>query len=90
MEGVLKNLLNTAQPQTSDKEQPRRHREILEDIAAVARQLDAVQQRYDLVKDEDLIDSLIYQELSLKARHSYLLRLAREENVRYQGNFISE
>lgn len=91
MEGVLKSIRNPAQT-LSDAEQAEKKfaRQLLADIEAVSAQLEAVGQKYNLTNDEDLIDSLIYQELALKARYSYLLRQAREKNIRYQGNYISD
>jgi len=34
---------------------------------------------FDLTDDQDLIEAVIYERLSLEARYSYLIRKAREE-----------
>ena len=91
MEGVLKSIQNPTETlekvQQSQKEFAQ---QILADIENVTEQLEAVAQKYNLTHDSDLIDSLIYQELALKARYSYLLRQAKENNIRYEGSFLSD
>ena len=47
-------------------------------IRDVCRQIECVQDCFDLAEDEDLLDAYSYLLLSLKARYRYLLRTARE------------
>lgn len=35
-----------------------------------------------MTDEPELVDALIYEELALKARYAYLLRIAKENNIR--------
>lgn len=56
-------------------------KEVLEDIREVNRQLQEIEVRFNLASDSDLIESLIYEERALRARYTYLLRLAKAKGV---------
>lgn len=91
MEGVLKSIISLTGAQSRNPQaQSEFSAKLISDIEEVSNALNNINSKYNLTNDSDLIDSLIYQELSLRARYSYLLRLARDHNVHYQGNFISE
>ena len=91
MEGVLKSIINSARIQTKENEADSKFSaELISDISMVSEQLKDISGKYNLTSDSDLIESLIYQELALKARYSYLMRLAKENNVHYKGNYIRE
>jgi len=54
---------------------------ILNDLFEVKKQLEAVESKYNLISDTDLVEAYIYEERALKARYAYLLRLARTKGV---------
>lgn len=60
----------------------RERRELLDDIARVTELLEQNQKSYDLIYESELVDASIYEELALKARYAYLLRRAKELNIR--------
>lgn len=60
----------------------RERREILDDIERVTKLLEQNQKSYDLICESELVDASIYEELALKARYAYLLRRAKELNIR--------
>lgn len=47
------------------------------DIDEIQRSLENVRKQYDDVCEDELIEALIYEELSLRARYRYLLRVIR-------------
>ena len=53
----------------------------LESFADVINVLFTIQETYDLVCEDELIDAMIYEELSLKSQYAYLLRKAKEEKI---------
>ena len=50
-------------------------------VREICAQMDAVQQRFQMETDPDLIESCIYELESLRARYRYLLRTARKEGI---------
>jgi len=60
------------------------NKEILNDIHDVKNQLEAVEKKYNLFCDADLVESLIFEERALKAKYAYLLRLAKTKGVTNQ------
>ncbi len=48
------------------------------ELAEVTELLGAVNTKLNLTDDEDLIEALIYEELSLKARYRHILKEARK------------
>ncbi len=55
------------------------------DLDLVSGRLLEIQETFDLVTDSELIDAMIYEELSLKSRYAYLLKLAKENHVTYKA-----
>ena len=49
------------------------------ELAEVTELLEIVNTKLNLTEDEDLIESLIYEELSLKARYRHILKEARQK-----------
>lgn len=60
----------------------RERSELLEDIERVTKLLEQNRKSYDLICENELVDASIYEELALKARYAYLLRRAKELNIR--------
>lgn len=56
-------------------------RQLFDDLAYVERQLVHIQECFDMTDEPELVESLIYEELALKARYAYLLRIAKENNI---------
>lgn len=54
---------------------------LFEDIDYVTGRLEQVRESFDMTSEPELVDSLIYEELSLKARYAYLLRIAKEKGI---------
>ncbi|PWM37308.1 MAG: DUF2508 domain-containing protein [Clostridiales bacterium] len=54
---------------------------ILEDIDEVLRQLRESSARFDLVCDDDLLESIIYEQNALMARYRYLIKLAKQDGL---------
>lgn len=55
--------------------------EILGDIDDILTELSRCRRSFNLVTDNDLIDAVIYEELALTARYTYLIRQARENGI---------
>lgn len=57
-------------------------RQLFDDIAYVEQRLERIRESFDMTDEPELVDALIYEELALKARYAYLLRIAKENNIR--------
>lgn len=93
MEGVLQSIINLKGIEAKfikHKNTNSYGERIISDIKSISEELSANRQKYDLADDDSLIDSYIYQEMALKAKYSYLLKLAKENNVQYDGIYIKE
>ena len=55
---------------------------LFEDIEYVEQRLEHIRECFDMTDEPELVDALIYEELALKARYAYLLRIAKENNIR--------
>ncbi len=85
MEGVLGAFIRTNE---NEKEsQKELSNKIASEMEEVLEQIKETEAKYNLTSDSDLIDALIYEELSLRAKYSYLLRIAKENGLKYEGNF---
>ncbi len=56
-------------------------RQLFDDIAYVENKLQRIQESFDMTDEPELVESLIYEELALKARYAYLLRIAKQNNI---------
>ena len=59
------------------REDSRYDEQLVGDIDEIKRSLENVRRQYDDVCEDELIEALIYEELSLRARYRYLLRVIR-------------
>jgi len=57
-------------------------RQLFDDLAYVEQRLERIHESFDMTDEPELVESLIYEELALKARYAYLLRIAKENNIR--------
>ncbi|MDR0918939.1 MAG: DUF2508 family protein [Oscillospiraceae bacterium] len=55
--------------------------ELINDIRLICERRKNLVHRYNHILDSDLIEANIYEELSLKARYNYLLKLARDNEI---------
>ena len=60
-------------------------KDILEGITDVRERLKAAREQFNTDTDEALIDSCIYEIISLNARYKYYLHLAKEEGITAEG-----
>ncbi len=56
-------------------------KQLFEDIAYVEQRLERIQESFDMTDEPELVESLIYEELALKARYAYLLRIAKQNSI---------
>ena len=54
---------------------------LFEDIEYVEQRLERIHESFDMTDEPELIDALIYEELALKARYAYLLRVAKQNII---------
>lgn len=54
---------------------------LMTEIREAGQRLENAYQRFELAKDEDLIESSIFEIEALKAQYRFLLKTAREQNV---------
>lgn len=57
-------------------------RQLLEELDIVTEKLSQIRESYDMTDEPELVDALIYEELAMKARYDYLIRTAKERNIR--------
>lgn len=76
MEGALRKAI------LKSEESPN---EVLTAIRDVCIRLDNVHTRFELERDDDLIESCIYEMESLRARYRYLLRQAKKQGLTAAG-----
>ena len=74
-------MTNNFKPFRSRNAEKEKKQRIIEDIKHTKACLDAAYQRFDIECDSDLTDSIIYEIQSLRAKHRFLIRLAKEEEI---------
>lgn len=57
-------------------------RQLMEELDIVTEKLSQIRESYDMTDEPELVDALIYEELAMKARYDYLIRTAKERNIR--------
>lgn len=55
---------------------------ILEDLEYVTNRLERIRESYDMTSEPEMVESLIYEEKAMKARFDYLIRIAKERNIK--------
>lgn len=55
---------------------------LLEDLEYVTERLDRIRESYDMTSEPEMVESLIYEEKAMKARFDYLIRVAKERNIK--------
>ncbi len=55
---------------------------LLEDLEYVTERLERIRESYDMTSEPEMVESLIYEEKAMKARFDYLIRIAKERNIK--------
>ena len=55
---------------------------LLEDLEYVTERLERIRESYDMTSEPEMVESLIYEEIAMKARFDYLIRIAKERNIK--------
>ena len=55
---------------------------LLDDIDHVTKRLENIRETYDMTSEPELVDALIYEEKAMRSRFSYLIRIAKENNIK--------
>lgn len=55
---------------------------LLEDIEYVTERLERIRESYDMTDQPEMVESLIYEEKAMKSRFDYLIRIAKERNIK--------
>lgn len=57
-------------------------KQLFEELDFVTERLSRIRESYDMIDEPELVDALIYEELAMRARYDYLIRTAKERNVK--------
>lgn len=73
----------------AEKKEIRKEREdtdfksrLLEDLEYVTERLERIRESYDMTSEPEMVESLIYEERAMQARFDYLIRIAKERNIK--------
>lgn len=55
---------------------------LLEDLEYVTERLERIRESYDMTAEPEMVESLIYEERAMQARFDYLIRIAKERNIK--------
>lgn len=55
---------------------------LLEDLEYVTERLERIRESYDMTSEPEMVESLIYEEKAMKSRLDYLIRVAKEKNIK--------
>ena len=64
------------------QEEEELRRQLLEDLDFVSNRLERIRESYDMTAEPELVDALIYEEKALRSRFDYLIRVAKEKNIK--------
>ena len=71
-----------SKPDPSAEEENEMRKRLLDDIDFVSQRLERIQESYDMTSEPELVDALIYEEMAMRSRFSYLIRIAKENNIK--------
>lgn len=57
-------------------------KQLFEELDLVTMRLSQIRESYDMTDEPELVDALIYEELAMRARYDYLIRTAKERNIK--------
>ena len=75
----MKLFSKTELPSEEETEMRKR---LLEDIDFVSRRLESIREAFDMTSEPELVDALIYEEKAMRSRFDYLIRIAKEKNIK--------
>lgn len=55
---------------------------LLDEVKEARQELECIQSYFNWVCDPDLVEYAIYQERAIKLKYSYLVKLAKEKNIK--------
>lgn len=64
------------------KEEAEFRDQLLDDLDFVSDRLERIRESYDMTAEPELVDSLIYEEKAMKSKYDYLIRVAKENNIK--------
>lgn len=90
MEGVLKALHSFAATgrRTKAAESNEISEKLREDLNEVSTRLRDLEENFNCIRDDELIDAVIYEQQALMSRYRYLIRLAKENNISCKGELL--
>ncbi len=57
-------------------------RQLIEELDYVTNRLRQIRESFDMTGEPELVDALIYEELAMRARYDYLIRIAKEKKIK--------
>ena len=75
----MKLFSKTELPSEEETEMRKR---LLEDIDFVSQRLERIREAFDMTSEPELVDALIYEEKAMRSRFDYLIRIAKENNIK--------
>ena len=75
----MKLFSKTEPPPDTESEM---RKQLLEDIDFVSQRLERIRESYDMTSEPELVDALIYEEKAMQSRFDYLIRIAKENNIK--------
>ncbi|MCH5192872.1 MAG: DUF2508 family protein [Oscillospiraceae bacterium] len=66
----------------AEQEEENFRRQLLDDLDFVSNRLERIRESYDMTAEPELVDALIYEEKALQSRFDYLIRVAKEKNIK--------
>ncbi len=63
-------------------------KKIVRDIQNICHKRTVLKIKYGLANDDDLIESIIYEELALHSRYNYLVRIAKDNDIKLDRKCI--
>lgn len=85
--GFLKGLFGKKKADVNLLEMQEQQR-LLDDMKKTKLELEGIQRFFNYVCDPDLIEYAIYQEYAIKLKYSYLVKQAKEKNIK-SINFLA-
>lgn len=67
---------------TASREEIEFRNQLLEDLEFISNRLARIRESFDMTAEPELVDSLIFEEKAMKSRYDYLIRIAKENNIK--------
>ena len=66
----------------ASKEETEFRNRLLEDLEFISNRLERIRESFDMTAEPELVDSLIFEEKAMRSRYDYLIRIAKENNIK--------